>query len=341
MQNMDTRTTSMDSLLGLSGKEHLVARKEAPRKCGFRRRRHAPHPCAAVTTSILDLIGNTPLLQLKGERVFAKAEFLNPGGSIKDRVALAMLMVAQRQGKLHEQSIICEPTSGNTGIGLALVGRIMRYRVRIVMPEGMSEERKKLIRALGADLVLSPDQEGVGGAIRRVREMAAEDPRIFVPQQFENPANPRAHHEHTARELWDQMEGQVDCFVAGVGSGGTLQGVGLFLKEHNKDIRIVAVEPENRSALMGHEPGLHQIQGIGDGFIPDVLDVSLVDEVVQVSDEAAIATTRRLSQDLGLLVGISSGANVWAARRLSGAVRGNVATVLPDRAERYFSTALL
>jgi cysteine synthase A len=341
MQTVDTRATSSDSLSGLSAKEYLIVPKGPPSAGGLRRRRRVPHPRPVATTSILDLIGNTPLLWLEGEEVLAKAEFLNPGGSIKDRVALAMLTAAQRQGRLNEQSIVCEPTSGNTGIGLALVGGIMGYRVRIVMPEGMSEERKKLIRALGADLVLVPDREGISGAIRRVREMAAEDPHIFVPQQFENPANPRAHYEQTARELWDQMGGQIDCFVAGVGSGGTLQGVGLFLKEHSKNVRIVAVEPENCSALLGHEPGLHQIQGIGDGFVPDVLDVSLVDEVVQVSDEAAIATARRLSKDLGLLVAISSGANVWAARRLRGVVRGNVATVLPDRAERYFSTTLL
>jgi cysteine synthase A len=294
-----------------------------------------------LTDSILDLIGNTPLLQLKGERVFAKAEFLNPGGSIKDRVAVAMLEAARRDGKLKPDSIICEPTSGNTGIGLALVGRLMGYRVRIVMPEGMSEERKKLIKALGADLILIPDKEGIGGAVRRVREMAAEDKHLFVPQQFENPANPQVHYDQTARELWRQMGGEIDCFVAGVGSGGTLQGVGKFLKEQRKDVRIVAVEPENRSALLHHEPGLHQIQGIGDGFIPEVLDVRLVDEVVEVSDEAAIETTRQLSRDFGLLVGISSGANVWAARKLTAKIAGNVATVLPDRAERYFSTALL
>jgi cysteine synthase A len=294
-----------------------------------------------LTDNILDLIGNTPLLQLKGERVFAKAEFLNPGGSIKDRVALAMLEAARRDGKLKADSIICEPTSGNTGIGLALVGRLMGYRVRIVMPEGMSEERKKLIKALGADLILIPDKEGIGGAVRKVREMAAEDKRLFVPQQFENPANPQVHYEQTARELWRQMGGEIDCFVAGVGSGGTLQGVGKFLKEQRKGVRIVAVEPENRSALLGHEPGLHQIQGIGDGFIPEVLDVRLVDEVVEVSDEAAIETTRQLGRDFGLLVGISSGANVWAARKLTAKIPGNVATVLPDRAERYFSTALL
>jgi cysteine synthase A len=236
---------------------------------------------------------------------------------------------------------IVEPSSGNTGIGLALVGRLKGYRVRIVMPAGMSEERKKLIRALGGDLVLTPDEEGIAGAVRRVREMAAGDPNVFVPQQFENPDNPRVHYEETARELWRQMSGQVDCFVAGVGSGGTLQGVGRFLKEHRPGVRVVAVEPKNVSALLGHEPGLHRIQGIGDGFIPGVLDVSLVDEVIEVSDEDAIETTRRLGRDHGLLVGISSGANVWAARQLAARMAGNIATVLPDRAERYFSTALL
>jgi cysteine synthase A len=209
------------------------------------------------------------------------------------------------------------------------------------MPEGMSEERKKLIKALGAELVLIPDQEGLAGAVRRVEQMAAEDKRIFVPQQFENPENPRVHYEQTARELWRQMGGDIACFVAGVGSGGTLQGVGKFLKEHKADAKVVAVEPKDRSALLGHEPGLHKIQGIGDGFVPDVLDVSLVDDVVEVSDNDAIETTRQLSRDYGLLVGISSGANVWAARQLAKTVNGNITTVLPDRAERYFSTALL
>jgi len=294
-----------------------------------------------LTDNILNLIGNTPLVQLRGERVFAKAEFLNPGGSIKDRIAMSMLEAGRQSGALKPGAVICEPTSGNTGIGLALVGRLMGHRVRIVMPEGMSEERKKLIRGLGAELVLVPDEEGIGGAVRRVEEMAAEDERVFVPQQFKNPANPQVHYEHTARELWRQIGGQVACFVAGVGSGGTLQGVGKYLKEQNKNVRIVAVEPENRSALLGHEPGLHQIQGIGDGFIPDVLDVAMIDEVIEVSDEDAIETTRRLNRDLGLLVGISSGANVWAARRLAERVQGNITTVLPDRAERYFSTALM
>jgi cysteine synthase A len=294
-----------------------------------------------LTDNILELIGNTPLLQLKGERIFAKAEFLNPGGSIKDRVALAMLEAARRDGKLTEDSIIVEPSSGNTGIGLALVGRLMGYKVRIVMPEGMSVERKKLIKALGAELVLIPDEEGLAGAVSRVEQMAAEDKRVYVPQQFENPENPRVHYEQTARELWRQMGGKIDCFVAGVGSGGTLQGVGKFLKEQRKDVKIIAVEPENRSALLGHEPGLHQIQGIGDGFIPDVLDVSMVDDVVEVSDDNAIQTTRQLGTDFGLLVGISSGANVWAARKLTKTIDGNITTVLPDRAERYFSTSLM
>lgn len=294
-----------------------------------------------LTDNILDLIGNTPLLNLKGYGVYAKAEFLNPGGSIKDRVALAMLEGAERDGKLRRDSIIVEPTSGNTGIGVALVGRLKGYPVRIVMPENMSEERKKLIKALGAELVLTPAAESLAGAVRRVEEMVAADPRIFVPQQFKNPDNPRIHYEQTATELWRQMSGEIGCFVAGVGSGGTLQGVGRFLKEHNGRVRIVAVEPKDVSALLGHEPGLHQIQGIGDGFIPDILDVSLVDEVVEVTDEDAIETTRRLGRDYGLLVGISSGANVWAAAQIRSRIDGPVATVLPDRAERYFSTALL
>lgn len=294
-----------------------------------------------VTDTVLRLIGNTPLIRLKGERVYAKAEFLNPGGSIKDRVALAMIESAERDGRLRPGSVIMEPTSGNTGIGIALVGRLKGYRVRIVMPEDMSEERKKLIRALGAELVLTPAQEGIRGAVERVRLLQQEDPCIFVPQQFENPDNPRVHYEKTARELWRQLNGDIACFVAGVGSGGTLQGVGKFLKEHKPNVWIVAVEPKNVSAILGHEPGLHQIQGIGDGFVPDVLDVSMIDEVIEVSDEDAIETTRELGRQHGLLVGISSGANVWAARQLAARIGGNITTVLPDRAERYFSTALL
>ena len=204
-----------------------------------------------LTDNILNLIGNTPLIQLKGERVFAKAEFLNPGGSIKDRVALAMLEGAERDGKLHENSVIVEPTSGNTGIGIALVGRMKGYRVRIVMPENMSEERKKLILALGAELVLTPAEESIKGAVDRVKQIAAEDPRVYVPQQFENPDNPRVHYEETAHELWRQMTGDVACFVAGVGSGGTLQGIGKFLKEHKPDVKIVAGRTEECGGAAG------------------------------------------------------------------------------------------
>jgi cysteine synthase A len=294
-----------------------------------------------LTDNILDLIGNTPLIRLRGEHVFAKAEFLNPGGSIKDRVALAMIEGAERDGRLHDDSVIVEPSSGNTGIGIALVGRLKGYRVRIVMPENMSKERKQLITTLGAELVLTPGADGISGSVDLAREIAASDPRVYMPQQFENPDNPRIHYEETARELWRQTSGEIACFVAGVGSGGTLQGVGRFLHEHSPGCRIVAVEPRNVSAILGHEPGLHQIQGIGDGFVPEILDVSLVDEVVEVTDDDAIETTRQLGRDYGLLVGISSGANVWAARELAKRIRGNIATVLPDRAERYFSTALM
>jgi cysteine synthase A len=209
------------------------------------------------------------------------------------------------------------------------------------MPEGMSEERKKLIRSLGADLILTPNEASIGGAVEAVCEMAKADPRVFVPQQFENPDNPKCHYEQTARELWRQMGGQIDCFISGIGSGGTLQGVGKYLREHRPGVRIVAVEPKGVSALLGQEPGLHQIQGIGDGFIPAILDVKLVDEVVEVSDCDAIDTARDLGRTFGLLVGISSGANVWGARQVAKRLKGNIATVLPDRVERYFSTSLL
>ncbi len=294
-----------------------------------------------LTDNILDLIGNTPLIRLKNEKIYAKAEFLNPGGSVKDRVARAMVEGAERDGKLKPDSIIVEPSSGNTGIGFALVGRLKGYRVRIVMPDGMSDERKKLIRALGADLVLTPDKEGIPGAVKAAEQMAREDPRVFIPQQFENPDNPRCHYNETGPELWRQMSGEVDCFVAGVGSGGTLQGVGTFLKEHNPNVVLAAVEPKDAAALLGHEPGLHQIQGIGDGFVPAVLDPAIVDEVIEVTDADAIETTRKLGRDFGLLVGVSSGANVWGARKMAERIRGNIATILPDRAERYFSTSLL
>ena len=293
------------------------------------------------TTDILDLIGNTPLVALRGERIVAKAEFLNPGGSIKDRVALSMIEAAEREGKLVRGIKIVEPTSGNTGIGVTMVGVAKGYEVYIVMPEGMSRERKDIIKAFGGNLILTPDEDGVTGAVERAEAFVREH-GAFMLQQFKNPHNPQAHYEFTGPELWRQCGGEIGAFVAGIGSGGTIQGVGRFLKEHNPDIRLVAVEPAQRSALLGHEPGLHQIQGIGDGFIPDILDVSMIDEIIEVSDEDAIGTTRELSKTNSLLVGTSSGANVWAARRI--AERNPdllVGTVLPDRAERYFSTGLL
>jgi cysteine synthase A len=290
---------------------------------------------------ILDLIGNTPLISLRNDNIIAKAEFFNPGGSIKDRVALAMIEAAERDGILKPGMKIIEPTSGNTGIGITLIGVAKGYDVGIVMPEGMSEERKKIIRIFGGNLILTPDSENVAGAVRKAKEMA-DELNAFMPQQFKNPNNALAHYEHTGPELWEQSGGKIDVFVSGIGSGGTIQGVGSFLKEKNPDILIVAAEPKNVSALLGHEPGLHKIQGIGDGFIPDILDVSLIDRVIEVTDDDAIGTTRGLAASDSLLCGISSGANIWAARQIA---KENpelvIATVLPDRAERYFSTGLL
>ena len=297
-------------------------------------------------TNILNIIGNTPMLALRrmgNGNVFAKAEFLNPGGSIKDRVAKYLIECAEAEGTLKPGMTIAEATSGNTGIGVTLVGVHKGYRVLILMPEDMSEERKKIIRALGAELVTTPAAEGIEGAVKRLERMAGEDPSIWVAGQFVNPRNPELHYRSTGPEIWRQMEGQVDAFVAGVGSGGTLGGVGKFLKERNPEVHLVAVEPKNAAALLGHEPGLHQIQGIGDGFVPPVLDTSLIDEVVTVSDEDAINTTRALAKEEGMLVGTSSGANVWATMKVAAEMKPmeNVVTVLPDRAERYFSTALL
>ena len=292
----------------------------------------------------MEAIGNIPLIQLKkmsSGNVFVKAEHLNPGGSIKDRVAKHIIEMAEKEGKLKPGMTIIEATSGNTGIGLTLVGVQKGYQVICVMPENMSEERKKIIQAFGGEIIFTSAKGSLPGSIKKMREITEAEPeKYFVADQFVNPHNPEIHYQQIAPEIWEDMKGKVDVFVAGVGSGGTLQGIGKFLKEKNPKVKIVAVEPKNSSALLGHEPGLHQIQGIGDGFIPAVLDVKMVDMVFTVTDEEAIETTRQLSKEEGLLVGTSSEANVFAALHVDNG-RNRVVTVLPDRAERYFSTALL
>lgn len=297
-------------------------------------------------SNVLDLIGNTPLISLEqttGLQIFAKAEFLNPGGSIKDRIALNMIEDAEKSGKLRPGMTIIEPTSGNTGIGLALCGVRKGYRVIIVMPENMSEERKKIIKALGAELVLTDPKLSIGGSVDKAMEIASASEEYFVPQQFKNPANPEIHYRTTAVELTRQLGKKIDIYVSGIGSGGTLQGVAKYLLEQNPDCKIVAVEPKNVSALLGDEPGLHQIQGIGDGFIPDILDTKIITDIVEVTDEDAIETARKLARVQGLLVGTSSGANVWAAGQMAKKYGEDkvIATVLADRAERYFSTSLI
>ncbi len=297
--------------------------------------------------NVLDLIGGTPLMCLKettGYNIFAKAEFLNPGGSIKDRIAKNMLEVAEAEGKLRPGMTIIEPTSGNTGIGLALCGVRKGYPVIIVMPENMSEERKKIIKALGAELILTEPKLSIGGSVDKATEICNSDPeKYFMPQQFVNPANPDIHYRTTAVELTEQLEQNIDIYISGIGSGGTLQGVAKYLLERNPDTRIVAVEPKNVSALLGDEPGLHQIQGIGDGFIPEILDTGIITDIVEVTDEDAIETARMLAKIQGLLVGTSSGANVWTAIRMAKKYGGDkvIATILPDRVERYFSTSLI
>ncbi len=296
--------------------------------------------------SVLDLVGNTPMLHLcgiAGGCIYAKAEFLNPAGSVKDRVAKHIIEQAEARGELKPGCTIVEATSGNTGIAVAFVGRLKGYRVVICMPSDMSEERKKIIRALGAELVETPAEESIAGAVARAEDIYRETDCAFLVGQFVNPLNPEIHYLTTAQEIWGQMEGKIDAFCAGIGSGGTLTGVGRLLKERLPNVRIAAVEPANSSALLGHEPGFHQIQGIGDGFIPPVLDVELIDEVITVTDDDAIRTTRELAAVQGCLVGTSSGANVWSAMQLARELGpdSRVATVLPDRAERYFSTSLL
>ncbi len=293
---------------------------------------------------VLDAIGNVPLIQLNklsSGNVFVKAEHLNPGGSIKDRVAKYIIEKAEKEGKLKPGMTIIEATSGNTGIGITLVGVLKGYKVICIMPENMSEERKKIIQAFGGEIIFTSAQGSLTESVNKLKEItSSEASKYFIVNQFFNPDNPETHYCYTAPEIWQDMKGKIDVFVAGVGSGGTLQGIGKFLKEKNPKVKLVAVEPKNSAALLHREPGLHQIQGIGDGFIPDVLDVNLVDMVFTVSDEDAIETTRRLAKEEGLLVGTSSGANVFAALHVDNG-KNRVVTVLPDRAERYFSTALL
>ncbi|MFO8080472.1 MAG: cysteine synthase A [Armatimonadota bacterium] len=297
-------------------------------------------------SNILEAVGKTPIVSVSCDascEIWGKAEYLNPGGSIKDRVALRMITEAERRGELTPGATIVEPSSGNTGIAMALVGVQKGYRVIIVMPEDMSEERKKIISAFGGELELTPQKANIEGACRRARELVEEIDGALSLQQFENPDNPAVHYDTTGPEIWDDLGGQVDVFVAGIGSGGTFAGVGKFLREKNPEVFLGAIEPANAAALLGHEPGLHCIPGIGDGFVPAVLDTEIISEVITVTDEDAIETTRRLAREDGLLVGTSSGANVWAARRLAETMEAGsvIATVLPDRAERYFSTALL
>ena len=297
--------------------------------------------------SVLDLIGSTPVVKLRilpdknGAEVWAKLESFNPGGSVKDRICLNMIETAERQGKLKPGTTIVEPTSGNTGIGLALISAIKGYRLILTMPDTMSEERRSLLSAYGAHLILTPDTKGMGGAIHKAEEILQENPDYFMPQQFNNPANPEAHRKTTAPELLKQFK-RIDAFVAGVGTGGTITGVGEVLKDKMKDVRICAVEPAASPVISGGEPGYHKIQGIGAGFIPAVLNREIIDEIVQVSDADATAYARRLAGEEGLLVGISSGAACCAALKIAKTLgKGQVVVVIfPDKGEHYLSTDL-
>jgi cysteine synthase len=304
-----------------------------------------------IVKNLTDLIGNTPLLELSnynrihglGATVIVKLESFNPASSVKDRIGYAMIKDAADKGLITKDTVIVEPTSGNTGIALAFVAAAKGYRLIIVLPDTFSIERRNLLKALGAELVLTPGAEGMGGAIKKAEEIAAETPNSFVPQQFKNPANPAIHKTTTAEEIWRDTEGDVDIFVSGVGTGGTISGVGSVLKERKPGVRIIAVEPTDSPVLSGGAKGPHKIQGIGAGFVPDVFDRSVVDEIYTVKNEDAFETSRQLARTEGLLVGISSGAATYAATQIAKRPENkgkNIVVILPDTGERYLSTAL-
>ena len=300
---------------------------------------------------ITDLIGNTPLLELEnygeyqnlGAKIFGKLEYFNPAGSVKDRIAKAMIDDAEAKGVLKPDSVIIEPTSGNTGIGLAAVAAARGYKVILTMPETMSVERRNLLKAYGAQVVLTPGVNGMKGAIQKAQELAAENENSFIPSQFTNAANPSAHRSTTGPEIWNDTDGKVDIFVAGVGTGGTVSGVGEYLKSRNPNVKIVAVEPAGSPVLSGEKPGPHKIQGIGAGFVPETLNTDVYDEIIRVENEDAFKTGRILAKKEGLLVGISSGAAVWAAAQLAKRPENKgkiIVALLPDTGERYLSTPM-
>lgn len=304
-----------------------------------------------IVDSLVELVGNTPLLRLKkyGQEVgvkaevIAKLEYFNPAGSVKDRIACAMIKAAESEGLLTKESIIIEPTSGNTGIGLAFVAAAKGYRLTLVMPETMSIERRKLLQALGANLVLTEGAKGMKGAIAKAEELCQETPGAIMLQQFDNPANPAIHRMTTAVEIWDDTDGNIDIFVAGIGTGGTISGVGEVLKEYNPNVKVVAVEPTTSPVLSKGVAGPHKIQGIGAGFVPNVLNRGIIDEIITVSNEDAFQTSRQLAYTEGLLVGISSGAAVYAATELAKReenVGKRIVVICPDTGERYLSTGL-
>ena len=302
-----------------------------------------------IANNVAELVGNTPLVKLNrlapanGATIALKLEFFNPAHSVKDRIAAAMLDAAEAAGQIKPDTVILEPTSGNTGIGLAMVCAARGYKCAFVMPETMSRERKLLLKAYGADLILTPGPEGMPGAVKKAEEMAAADPRYFIPQQFENPANPAIHRATTAEEIWADTDGQVDIFVAGVGTGGTVTGVGEALKAKKPGVKVIAVEPAASPVLSGGNRGPHPIQGIGAGFVPGILNTGVYDEILQVPNDAALDTARRLAREEGLLVGISSGAAVWSALQVAERPENAgklVVVIIPSFGERYLSTVL-